>query len=347
MYFPRRFESRRAVTTLFSFARSLIDIPSVTGNEGALARFLCDEITDRGFTVRLQAVGTNRFNLFACHNQPVQVVLCTHLDTVAPFIPSSEDEDWIYGRGACDAKGILAAMVTAAGSLSPPEVPRVGLLFVVGEEVDSIGALRANDLGVGSSYIIVGEPTGNRLVSGHKGALEFVIRAEGVAAHSAYPDRGDSAIDRLLHALHQVRHAAWGRDASLGEATVNIGSVAGGLAGNVVPPSAEARVFVRLVGPSASAEQTLARIVAEDPKLTYEITSRSEPVTGMTLDGFEGEPVAFGSDIPALTTFGKPLMLGPGSIHDAHSDGEKIEKRQLSEGVRLYREMVRTLLEST
>jgi len=335
------------VTNLFSLARTLIDIPSITGNEGALAKYLYEELTGRGFGVRLQEIEADRFNLFADRGGPVRVVLCTHLDTVAPFSPSSEDEEHIYGRGACDAKGIMAAMITAAESLSASEVQRVGLLFVVGEEANSIGAHHANELAVGSDYIIVGEPTENRLVSGHKGAFEFVVRAEGTAAHSAYPHLGDSAIDRLIRALHRITHADWGHDTRLGEATVNVGTMAGGIAGNVVPPSAEARVFVRLVGPSGEAERTLARIMAEDPKLSYEITTRSEPVSCMTLEGFEAEPVAFGSDIPALTDFGIPLMLGPGSIHDAHGDGEKIEKRQLSEGVRLYGEMVRKLLEAT
>ena len=343
---PPEPKPKKPVNTLFSLARTLIDIPSITGNEGALARYLHEELTVRGFAVRLQEVQADRFNLFADQGEPVRVVLCTHLDTVAPFIPSSEDEEHIYGRGACDAKGIMAAMITTAENLPPPDARRVGLLFVVGEEADSIGARKANELAVGSDYIIVGEPSQNRLVSGHKGALEFVIRAEGEAAHSAYPHRGDSAIDRLIHALHRITHADWGRDTPLGDATVNVGTIAGGLAGNVVPPSAEARVFVRLVSASSRAQRTLDEIVGGDPKLSYEIGTRSEPVICGTLDGFEAEPVAFGSDIPALTAFGIPLMLGPGSIHDAHGAGEKIEKRQLSEGVRLYGKMVRKLLEA-
>ncbi len=333
------------MTALFSLTRALIDIPSVTGDEGALARFLETELITRGFTVRLQEIGPERFNVFADHGEPVRVVLCTHLDTVAPFIASSEDEGVIHGRGACDAKGILAAMVTAAEQLSPEELRHVGLLFVVGEEVDSVGAHRANDLAVHSEYVVVGEPTGNRLASGHKGALEFVIHADGTAAHSAYPERGDSAIERLLQALERIRRADWGRGKPLGDATINIGTVSGGVAGNVIPASAEARVFVRLVGPLAEAKETLAQIAGRDSRLAYEITTQSEPVTCVTLDGFEATPVAFGSDIPALTAFGKALLLGPGSIHDAHSDGEKIEKRQLSEGVELYRDVVRRLLE--
>jgi len=335
-----------ALTPLFALARALIDIPSVTGDEGPLARHLERELTARGFSVRLQEVAPDRFNVFATHGKAVSIVLCTHLDTVAPYIRSSEDENHIYGRGACDAKGILAAMVTAVQELAPEEAERVGLLFVVGEEVDSAGARRANNLAVGSRYIIVGEPTENRLASGHKGALEFVIRAGGRAAHSAYPHRGDSAIDRLLLALDRIRHADWGRDSPLGDATVNVGTLAGGIAGNVVPPTAEARVFLRLVGPSVQAVHTLDRIVGPDPQLTYEIVTRSEPVKCYCPDGIEADPVAFGSDIPALSSFGEPLLVGPGSIHDAHSDGEKVEKRQLTEGVRLYRDLVQRLLDA-
>jgi acetylornithine deacetylase len=331
--------------SLFSLTRALIDIPSVTGEEGKLARYLAEELPARGFAVHLQEVAPDRFNVFAHHGEPVIVVLCTHLDTVPPHIPSSEDRDHIYGRGACDAKGILAAMVTAAEMLPPHEADKVGLLFVAGEEVDSVGARRANELSVGSRHIIVGEPTENRLASGHKGALEFVIRAEGTAAHSAYPHRGDSAVLRLLEALEPIRHADWGRDTTLGDATVNIGTLAGGVAGNVVPPTAEARVFVRLVEPSIHALRTLDGIVAGDPLLTYEIVTRSEPVRCFLPVGAEASPMAFGSDIPALTTFGEPLMLGPGSIHDAHTEGEKVEKRQLTEGVRLYLDLVGKLLE--
>ncbi len=278
--------------------------------------------------------------------ESLDVILCTHLDTVAPFIASSEDADFIYGRGACDAKGVLATMVAAAEQLYSDGVPGMGLLFVVGEEVDSAGARHANELGITSRYVIVGEPTENQLASGHKGALEFLLRAEGTAAHSAYPEHGDSAIDRLLTALDQIRQANWGQNPRLGRATVNIGTISGGVAGNVMAPQAEARVFVRLVGPVAAARAALDEIVNGDARLAYEVTTESEPVECETVEGLDATPVAFGSDIPALTAFGKPLLLGPGSIHDAHTDGEKIAKQQALEAVDLYCRIARHFLET-
>ena len=334
------------MTPLFSLIRELIDIPSVTGDELAIARFLEGALSQRGFTVRLQEVEPSRFNVVAHSAESLDVILCTHLDTVAPFIASSEDADFIYGRGACDAKGVLATMVAAAEQLYSDGVPGVGLLFVVGEEVDSAGARHANELGISSRYVIVGEPTENQLASGHKGALEFLLRAEGIASHSAYPEHGDSAINRLLTALDQIRQANWGQNPRLGRSTVNIGTISGGVAGNVMAPQAEACVFVRLVGPVAAARAALDGIVNGDARLSYEVTTESEPVECETIEGLDATPVAFGSDIPALTAFGKPLLLGPGSIHDAHTDGEKIAKQQALEAVDLYCRIARHFLET-
>ncbi len=335
------------MTSLFSLIRELIDIPSVTGDELAVAQFLERRLAERGFAVRLQEVEPGRFNLFAHISDPVVLVLCTHLDTVGPFISSSEDAEFIYGRGACDAKGVLATMVTAAVRLHEDGVRGVGLLFVVGEEVDSVGARHANELGINSRHIIVGEPTENQLASGHKGTFEFLLRAEGVAAHSAYPERGDSAIDRLLTALNEIRAVDWGQSPLHGSATVNIGTVSGGVAGNVVAPHAEARIFVRLVGPVADARAVLDGFVHRNTRLTYEVTTESEAVKCETIEGFEASPVAFGSDIPSLTAFGKPLLLGPGSIHDAHTDGERIAKQQALEAVELYYHVAKHLLETS
>lgn len=211
------------MSNLFEFIRELIDIPSVTGDEEAIARFLERALDTRGFSVMLQEVAPGRFNVFAGDPDTTQVVMCTHLDTVPPFIPSSEDDDFIHGRGACDAKGIIGAMVTAADRLRTDGIKGVGLLFVVGEETDSAGARKANELGIDSRYIVVGEPTQNVPASGHKGVFGFMLKASGTAAHSAYPERGDSAIDRLLPALDRIRHAAWGADDVLGDATCNVG----------------------------------------------------------------------------------------------------------------------------
>ena len=333
------------MTALYSLIRELIDIPSVTGDELVIAQFLEGELVRRGFTVRLQEVEPERFNVFAHSVESVGVVLCTHLDTVAPFTASSEDADFVYGRGACDAKGVLATMVLAAEQLHNDGVHGIGLLFVVGEEVDSAGARKANELGINPRYVIVGEPTENQLASGHKGGFEFLLRAEGIAAHSAYPEHGDSAIDRLLTALDRIRQADWGESPLLGSATVNIGTVSGGVAGNVIAPHAESRVFVRLVGPVAEARATIDGIVNRETRLSYEVTTESEAVECETIEGLDATPVAFGSDIPALTAFGKPLLLGPGSIHDAHTDGEKIAKQQALEAVDLYYRIARHFLE--
>ncbi|MCZ6916744.1 MAG: M20/M25/M40 family metallo-hydrolase [Gemmatimonadetes bacterium] len=333
------------MSTLFEFIRELIDIPSVTGDEEPIARFLERELDTRGFRVTLQEVAHGRLNVFAGDAGTAVVVLCTHLDTVPPFMPSAEDDEFIYGRGACDAKGILAAMVTAAERLRGGGIDGVGLLFVVGEETDSAGARKANELGVHSRYIVVGEPTHNVPASGHKGAFGFVLKASGTAAHSAYPERGDSAIDRLLAVLERVRHTSWGTDAMLGEASCNVGTIAGGAAGNVIAPNAEARVLVRTVGPAAEARATLDRLIDGDPKLHYDIVTENDAVWCETLPGVDAAPVAFGSDIPSLTAFGKPLLFGPGNIHDAHTDDEKIAKRDVEDAVDLYCRAVTHLMQ--
>jgi acetylornithine deacetylase len=332
------------MTSLFSFVRQIVDIPSVTGQEGDLARFLEKYVAERGFRVELQGVEGDRFNLFVQNRGEPRVVFCTHLDTVPPFFSSSEDEKFIYGRGACDAKGILGAMVTAMEQLRDDGAEGLGLLFVVGEELDSIGAKAANQLGSASEYVIVGEPTENRLASGHKGTFKFVLKARGKAAHSAYPHLGDSAIARLLNKIGEIEKAEWGESQVLGKATVNVGTISGGVAANVIAPWAEAQVYVRVVGKADEVKAKLETILDEDPNLSYHVIARNDAVFCEVLPDFEVAPVAFGTDIPSLVSFGKPLLLGPGSIHDAHTDREKIRKSELAEAVKLYCRMAKTLL---
>jgi acetylornithine deacetylase len=272
------------------------------------------------------------------------VVFCTHLDTVPPFYPSSEDEEHVYGRGSCDAKGVLAAMVFAAEALRDQGIDELGLLFVVGEEVDSVGALAANRLESRARYVVVGEPTENRMASGHKGGFKFRLTAKGRAAHSAYPHLGVSAIELLLDALAEIRAADWGRSDVLGPATVNIGTIGGGLAANVLAPEAEATVFIRVVGSASDVQGKLQAILARHPALACELISVSDAVFCHTLPGYEIAPVAFGTDIKSLKTFGKPLLIGPGSIHDAHTAREKIGKREALEAVSYYQRLARELL---
>ena len=337
------------MSSLFKLVRQLIDIPSVTGEEGELGRFVAEHLGESGFLTSLQEVGESRFNVYAktSEDRIPAVILCTHLDTVPPFLDSSEDESTIYGRGACDAKGILAAMIVAVERLRAKGLEGVALLFVVGEELDSVGAKAASRLGISSRYIVVGEPTENRLATGHKGSFKFVLTANGKSAHSAYPEFGDSAIDRLLDTLNRIRSTEWGQSEVLGPATVNIGTVSGGVAANVIPREAEARVYVRVIGKSSDVEARLERLVEADPKLSYEVIAENDAVLCKILPGFETQPVSFGTDIPSLEGFGEPLLIGPGSIRDAHTDHEKISKKDLLESVEIYCRIVEILLRAS
>jgi acetylornithine deacetylase len=336
----------QASSDLIAYIRRLVDIPSVTEGERELALFLDRDLRERGFRVTLQEVGSGRLNVYARSEDDFpRVVLCTHLDTVPPFYPSSEDADYVYGRGACDAKGIIAAMVFAAVEMKASGV-HVGLLFVVGEEVDSAGALRANELPSRASYVIVGEPTESRMASGHKGGFKCRLMAKGKAAHSAYPHLGESAIERLLDGLAEIRSGDWGRSDVLGEATVNVGTISGGLAANVLAPQAEAQVFIRVVGRVSEVRAKMDAVLSRHPALTCEVISESDAVFCVTRPGYEVAPVAFGTDIKSLRAFGKPLLLGPGWIGDAHTAHEKISKREAEEAVAYYQRLVSELVNS-
>ncbi len=317
--------------------RRLVDIPSVTGEEREVGDFLSGELTALGFGVEAQEVTPTRSNVLVLP-EGARAVLCTHMDTVAPFIPSSEDDTHLWGRGACDAKGILAAMVAAAVRLREREYP-VGMLFVVGEETDSVGAKTANKLSPGTDFLVVGEPTEGLLASGHKGMLAFELAVQGEAAHSAYPHLGDSAVHRLLDILSRVRGHDWGEDAVLGAASVNVGSIEGGVAMNVVAPTATATVSIRLVGSVAAARAALAGLT-RDERVSVRMITESSAVRCESVDGFPSVPVAFGTDLFHLTRWGRPLLMGPGSIHFAHRDDERIEKRALLRAVDDYVRLV-------
>jgi acetylornithine deacetylase len=329
---------------LIAYIRRLVDIPSVTEGERELALFLDRDLRERRFAVTLQEVDGGRLNVYATSDEDLpRVVLCTHLDTVPPFYGSSEDADYVYGRGACDAKGIIAAMVFAAVALKASGV-HVGLLFVVGEEVDSAGALAANRLPSRASYVIVGEPTESRMANGHKGGFKFRLSAKGKAAHSAYPHLGESAIERLLDCLAEVRSTDWGKSEVLGDATVNVGTISGGLAANILAPEAAAQVFVRVVGRVSEVKAKMDGILARHPALACEVVSASDAVFCVTRPGYDVAPVAFGTDIKSLTAFGKPLLIGPGWIGDAHTAHEKIGKREAHDAVLYYQRLVRELI---
>jgi acetylornithine deacetylase len=336
----------QASSDRIAYIRRLVDIPSVTGGERDLALFLDRDLHQRGFRVTLQEVGSGRLNVYARSEDDFpRVVLCTHLDTVPPFYSSSEDADYVYGRGACDAKGIIAAMVFAAAEMKASGI-HVGLLFVVGEEVDSAGALRAHEHPTRASYVIVGEPTESRMASGHKGGFKCRLTAKGKAAHSAYPHLGESAIERLLDGLAEIRSSDWGRSDVLGEATVNVGTISGGLAANVLAPQAEAQVFIRVVGRVSEVRAKMEAILSRHPALACEVISESDAVFCVTRPGYEVAPVAFGTDIKSLRAFGKPLLIGPGWIGDAHTAHEKISKREVGDAIAYYQRLVSELVNS-
>jgi acetylornithine deacetylase len=331
---------------LFALTRALVDVDSTTGREPAVAELLGSYLAPlaaRGGTLERQPVDGDRFNLFAAWGEPV-VVLSTHLDTVPPFFPSREDGEHIYGRGSCDAKGIAAAMVKAVEGLLEAGGRGFGLLFVVGEETDSIGAVAANRTPRGSRYLIDGEPTENRQVVGHRGALWLALEAEGRAAHSSMPELGDSAIERLLDGLAALRALPLPEDPRLGKTMLNIGTIEGGRAMNVIPDRARAEVMLRTVGDTTEWKRALVAALA--PSGTRIAEGREvPPVLMRALPGFETVAVPFTTDIPRLGAWGEPFLLGPGSVRLAHTAQESVGKAELAHAVHLYMRMVRLLLE--
>jgi acetylornithine deacetylase len=321
---------------LFELTKRLMTIPSVSGDEEAVGFWLRDHLASLGWTVELQKVSEHQNNVIAWLNDTPRVWLSTHMDTVPPFIGPTEDDEKIYGRGACDAKGIIAAQITAAEQLRKEGIEDIGLLYTVEEERSSTGAKAANThpLAAKCEYMINGEPTDNDLAIGSKGTFRLKIKTSGKAAHSAYPEEGDSAIERLLDILEDVRHTKFPHDEFFGETTVNIGTIEGGAALNVIPPTAEAGLAIRLTTKRQPIEEALRNVVRDRGEV--EVLSCSEPVRMLEVDGFDQKVVRFTTDIPYLTNWGKPLLLGPGSILVAHTKDEFVLKRDLEEAVRLY-----------
>ncbi len=329
---------------LFELTRKLIDIPSVTGEEKAVGEFLGGYLARLGYNVEMQEVAPDRFNVIATTATAPLIVFSTHMDTVPPFIVSSEDEDRIYGRGACDAKGIIAAQIMAAEQLRAGGVNQVGLLFTVDEEMGSLGAQVANKVSPATppGFLIDGEPTDNKLAAATKGSLRVTLTTHGRAAHSAYPEQGESAIEKLLDVLAEVRLCVWPTDELLGETTCNIGIISGGTRPNVIPEAAQAVLQFRLVSEAAPVRRLLERSSAQRAEIEY--LSEHEPIRLHTVAGFEQCTVRFTTDIPYLSNWGQALLLGPGSILKAHTDHESVEKQELSDAVDLYVQLARALI---
>lgn len=320
---------------VFALTRKLIDVESITGNEAAVAEALARELESLGYQATRMPVEENRFNIWATrdgHEHP-KVVFSTHMDVVPPWIPSSEDDEKIYGRGACDAKGIIATQIAAAERLQSKGI-FTGLLFVVGEERDSQGAWMANQHAPGSRFLINGEPTDNRIGVASKGALRVNVIAEGRMAHSAYPELGDSAIEKLLNALERLRKMPLPNNPEVGPCTMNIGMIEGGRAPNVIPDKANAQLLFRLVGPSDQLRHDIEAAIAPDCRCEYALEIPF--VKLRTVPGIPTMTAKFTTDIPSLSNWGEPVLLGPGSIHVAHTPNEFVSKKELLEAVDLY-----------
>jgi acetylornithine deacetylase len=331
---------------VFELTRTLVDIESITENEeqvgAAIFAHLSELAAQYGGHAELIPIEPRRNNVLAWWGQPM-VTLSTHIDTVPPFFGSREDDQHIWGRGACDTKGIIASMIFAVRELLEAGQTNLALLFVVGEERNSAGALAAAKVPRGSKFLINGEPTENKLALGSKGALRLEVVASGRMAHSAYPELGESAIEKLLDALNAARRVRLPVDKILGASTLNIGTISGGRAPNVIPDHAQAELFIRLVD---SGDETVAAMkdAVEGKADIREVLTIPAVLLG-SLPGFETTVVSFTTDIPALgESWGKPYLIGPGSIHVAHTTEERIPKAQILEAVQIYKRMVQQLL---
>ena len=330
----------------FRLTRQLIDIESITGNETAVGEFLLAELLQMGFAAQKMPVAEKRFNIYAqVPDTKPHVVFSTHIDTVPPFIPSSEDAEKIYGRGACDTKGITGAMLHAATRLLAEKAP-IGLLFVVDEERDSIGARAANvsPMNPKAKFLINGEPTENKVAIASKGSLKVIVTARGRMAHSAYPELGDSAIEKLLAALNKIRAVPLPNNPEIGPTTMNIGIIEGGRAPNVIPDFARAQILYRLVGPAQELKRNIEESVRGIVGVQVDAEVNNEFIKLRTFESLPTFVAAYTTDIPALSNWGEPILFGPGSIHVAHTTGEYMEKKQMMEAAEIYYSMAKQLL---
>ena len=330
------------MTDVVALAAELLAIESPTFAEGPAVDFVARWLVARGWNVTVQEVTPKRGNVWASRRGG-GVTLSTHLDTVPPFVPPRLEQDRLYGRGACDAKGIAAAMMAAADRLAAAGEDRVDLLLVVGEEKGSDGARAANHLPATSRFLVNGEPTESKLATGAKGSLRVTLRTRGRAAHSAYAHLGRSAIEPMLELLPTLKRVALPVDPVLGETSVNIGVLRGGTEANVVPESAEAEMMFRLVGDVSEVQRVVEEWVGDRAEIIYGSTIPAQRFH--VIPGFETAPMSYTTDIPLLDRWGTPLLFGPGSIHVAHTPDEHIEVAELRAAVDGYERIVRELLQ--
>jgi len=327
--------------TQIRLTRALVDIDSTTGREGAAGAWLSELLRSLGYTVTEQPVTDGRINVVAGLTAAPHVVFSTHIDCVPPFFPSREQDGRLHGRGACDAKGIAIAQVAAAERLRAAAETRIGLLFVAGEERGSDGAMLANTIAPPSRFLINGEPTDNRLARATRGMYRVRLHARGRAAHSSQPELGVSAIDRLIDALMALRQVSWPSDPDLGTTYYTVGVIQGGVAPNVISAEAHAEVMFRTVSDHRPLRALVDHAIGE--RAEREDVLHVPPVRLKTLEGLETAVLNFTTDIPFLDRWGTPLLLGPGSVTQAHTADESVEIAELLRATELYVDLAQRL----
>jgi acetylornithine deacetylase len=331
-----------ALADAFELTRALVALETPTGSEGPATDLLEGALTRAGYRAVRQRVSPGRDNLLA-FREPPALVFSTHVDCVPPYVPLSEDDEAIRGRGSCDAKGLAAAMVAAAERLAARGERRIGLLFLVGEENGSDGARMAAGLEPRGLFLVNGEPTENRLSIGQKGSLRVDLQAAGRAAHSAYPEEGESAVAALLDTIERIRRMPLPRDPLLGPSTLNVGLIRGGVAPNVLAPEASAQILIRTVEPTEGLKAAVRALAGPGVSVSFQVELPSHK-GGAAPAGWETTVVSYASDLPFLTTWGECYQLGPGTIRVAHTDQEHIRKADLLRGVDLYVRLATDLL---
>ena len=331
-----------ALADAFHLTRALVALETPTGSEGPATDLLDGALRRGGYRTVRQTVTPGRDNLLAFREPPV-LVFSTHVDCVPPYVPLAEDAESIHGRGSCDAKGLAAAMVAAAEQLAAHGERRIGLLFLVGEENGSDGARRAAELGPRGRFLVNGEPTENRLSIGQKGTIRVDLQATGRAAHSAYPEEGESAVAALLDTIERIRRMSLPRDPLLGPSTLNVGLIQGGVAPNVLAPEASAQILIRTVEPTGPLQAAIQALAGPGVAVTFPVELPCHKAGGVPA-GWDTTVVSYASDLPFLASWGEGYQLGPGTIKVAHTAQEHIRKADLLRGVELYVRLATDLL---
>lgn len=304
----------------------------------------------------LMEVGDGTLNLFLRWGTP-RVVFCTHMDTVPPYIAPSFYDTEVHGRGSCDAKGQLFAMYTACKELEASGCTDFGLLILSGEETGSWGAKAFSKTGFKAPFLIVGEPTENKMVSASKGTKSYDLRFGGKAFHSGYPEHGVSAVDLFNEFYNKLKATDFGEDPELGKTTWNIGLLHSDNPQNILSPELTCRLYFRTTFVSDEPVQRFMAEIAgqagndegktgnDEGKASNDVTPRGgdRPARYVTLPGFESAPVAFGSDAPHLTGFGHKIICGPGTVLVAHRDDEHITLPELEDAVKIYTALYREI----